>query len=69
MEWYVIALKAKLMDYWNFNCCVRKDFTERYNLFATRTKMVAIGLGLKRIRKFANGLRNYINGKNTNKNI
>lgn len=56
MEWYEQALKVKQIDYWNFNCCVKKGFTQRYNIFATRTKKVAYGLGLKRIRKFTNGL-------------
>lgn len=54
--WYEQALKVKQIDYWNFNCCVRKNFMERYNLFATRTKGIAIGLGLKRIKKLQNGL-------------
>lgn len=56
MEWYEQALKNKQIDYWNFNCFLRKEFTKRYNIMATRTKRTAIGLGLKRIRKAVNGL-------------
>ena len=54
--WYRWALRTRLIDYWNFNCFLRPNFTRRYNLICSRTKRDATGLRLRRVRKFPNGL-------------
>jgi len=50
--WYQEALQCGLIDYWNFNnFLVRKSA----KLFVARTKEIAEGLGLKRIKKLKDG--------------
>ena len=50
--WYQNALKDGRIDYWNFNnFLIRKSA----KLFAARTKEIAEGLGLKRIKQLDDG--------------
>jgi len=57
MHWYQEALKKRWISYWSFNTvCFAHKRKARCVLFATRTKTVAKGLGLKHLRKLKDGL-------------